>query len=40
MASLELQLKAVHEFLNGNDIFISMPTGYGKHFVYYATNGF
>ena len=28
------QLKAVWEFVNGQDVFVSLPTGFGKSYCY------
>ena len=28
------QRKAIHDFVNGRDVFVSLPTGYGKSFCY------
>ena len=30
----EKQLEAVEEYMNGNDTFVSLPTGYGKSLIY------
>jgi bloom syndrome protein len=30
----EKQLEAVLSFLNGKDVFVSLPTGYGKSIIY------
>ena len=29
------QEKAVAEFLRGSDVFVNLPTGYGKHLIYH-----
>ena len=31
---LDKQVEAVSSFVNGNDVFVSLPTGYGKSAVY------
>ena len=28
------QRKAIHDFVSGRDVFVSLPTGYGKSFCY------
>ena len=30
----EKQIDAIKAFLSGNDVFVSLPTGYGKSFIY------
>ena len=30
----EKQLEAIDSFVNGNDTFVSLPTGYGKSIIY------
>ena len=32
----EEQLMAIKEFVSGNDVFICLPTGYGKSLIYAA----
>ena len=28
------QVEAIQAFVNGNDVFVSLPTGYGKSLIY------
>ena len=30
----DTQMDAIHSFLDGNDVFVSLPTGYGKSVIY------